>query len=265
MCGSDVPPRNQKYCSEECRIDSMRDRVLIECESCGKTYEIKRSKADRSKFCSKECQTIASQNRVRMTCEFCEEEYDIRASRRESTRFCSRSCKDQWKRSQNRKTTTCSCTYCGDEIEKKPYIADHYDDHFCDDDCRGQWMSENQRREANPNWKGGATHEFGENWLQQRRDILERDGVCQICGSDGSDTHLDVHHIVPRSEFDVVENANTPINLVVLCRSCHKKAEHGTTICPHPEVMHGDFTYVDPKFAPHNQRLPIEVRHTIRE
>ena len=263
VCGSDIPPRNTTYCSQECWKQSVTDRVLTKCECCGKTYEIKRSKADRTRFCSKECQTAAQRNKVHVTCEYCEEDYEIRASRKDSTRFCSRSCKDQWKRSKEPKTTACTCSYCGMSIEKEPYLANQHDDHFCDDSCRGRWISENQKNSDNPNWKGGVTHEFGENWPRQRRRVMNRDEICQICGSDGSDTHLDVHHIVPRSEFDIVENANSLLNLVLLCRSCHKQAEHGSISCSHPEILFEDITYVDPKFAPHNQILPIKTLRTL--
>lgn len=255
VCGELVPPQNIKYCSQSCWEQSARDRVLTECECCGKTYEIKRSKADRTRFCSTECQTTAQRNKIRVECEFCGDEYKIRASRSEATRFCSRSCTDQWRSSKEKKMMTCSCSYCGTSIEKEPYLVNQHDHHFCDDDCRGQWLSENQRREANPNWKGGATHEFGDNWPRQRQRIVERDEVCQICGSDGSDIHLDVHHIVPRSEFDVVEHANSALNLVLLCRRCHKMAEHGSVSCPHPEILSENTTFVSPRFAPQNQRI----------
>lgn len=259
VCGSDVPPQNTRYCSQECWRQSVTDRVLTDCEFCGATYEIKRSKANRTRFCSKDCQAAARRNKVLATCEFCGMEYERRASRSDTTRFCSRSCKDRWKRSQEPKTETCSCSYCGSTIEKAPYVAKQYDNHFCDDDCRGQWMSNHQQRADNPNWKGGATHEFGENWPRQRQRVLERDERCQICGSDGSDTYLDVHHIVPRSEFDPVEKANSLLNLVVLCRSCHKQAEHRSINCPHSELLSNGVTYVDPNFAPHNQRLLLST------
>ena len=205
-----------------------------------------------------------AKDRVLTECECCGNQYKRRAPRSDETRFCSRSCKDAWKRTKATKTTTCSCSHCGSTIEKKPHLAKQHDHHFCHDNCRGQWMSEHQRRDANPNSKGGVTHEFGENWTKQRERVLQRGEVCQNCGSDGSGTHLDVHHIVPRSEFDVVEHANSALSLVVLCRSCHKKAEHGTISCPHPEIIYENRTYVDAKFVPHNQRLPTSPEYCIQ-
>jgi len=253
ICGDKIPRRNRMYCSQSCWKEAVTDRVLNECECCGKTYEIKRSKSDRSRFCSKECQTTYSRNRIVVECQFCGDEYEIRASRSDSTRFCSRTCKDQWKRSQKNRTVERSCAQCGATVKKKPYVASQHENHFCDDSCRGQWMSENQCRNENPNWKGGATHEFGKNWPEQRKRALQRDERCQVCGSDGSDTHLDVHHIVPRSEFDEVEHANTLLNLVLLCRSCHKMAEHGTISCPHPEILGNNKTNVVPRYAAYKQ------------
>ncbi|MFC7044626.1 HNH endonuclease [Halobacteriaceae archaeon GCM10025711] len=96
-------------------------------------------------------------------------------------------------------------------------------------------MSVHQCSDDNPNWKGGACDRFGSNWYRIRERVEERDRVCQVCGDPPSTRALDVHHIVPRSEFDVVEESNAMGNLVLLCRSCHKRVEHGSIPCPSPE------------------------------
>ena len=97
----------------------------------------------------------------------------------------------------------------------------------------GDWMSRRLAGDNNPNWNGGTYTEFGSNWFRVRERIRTRDEACQVCGEDGSDCRLDVHHIVPRREFDVVEHSNTPYNLVLLCQSCHKQVEHGSIPCPY--------------------------------
>lgn len=95
-------------------------------------------------------------------------------------------------------------------------------------------MSRSTAGERNPNWKGGQyTNEwYGPGWDIIRERVQDRDGVCQHCGHDGSDTRLEVHHIVPLREFRekddaTLEDANRKANLILLCKRCHGRAEHG--------------------------------------
>lgn len=55
-----------------------------------------------------------------------------------------------------------------------------------------------------------------------RRDVLERDTcVCQLCGADGDETSLHVHHIEKYSEN---ENLRTDVeNGITLCEFCHSQ------------------------------------------
>jgi DEAD/DEAH box helicase domain-containing protein len=48
--------------------------------------------------------------------------------------------------------------------------------------------------------------------------------TCQKCGL--KDDRLHVHHIIPRCEFDDVNDSNYKENLVTLCPSCHKTLEN---------------------------------------
>lgn len=76
------------------------------------------------------------------------------------------------------------------------------------------------------------THQFGDNWLEQREAAIDRDRECVMCGlprDDHIDTYgkdLHVHHIVPRAEFVVdgeydAEAANAMDNLMAVCVRCH--------------------------------------------
>lgn len=94
-------------------------------------------------------------------------------------------------------------------------------------------MSESRRGADNPQWKGGHCRRYGPGWTAARRLVRERDEVCQSCGRDGTDEPLEVHHIIPLRTFrdsDAVALswAHDPSNLVLLCRSCHNRAEHGS-------------------------------------
>lgn len=82
--------------------------------------------------------------------------------------------------------------------------------------------------EESPNWTGGTADYYGENWLEQRRRTLERDGyACQDCGLTNDDhkrqygRELHVHHVQKLRTFDEPAEANRLDNLVTLCESCH--------------------------------------------
>lgn len=67
---------------------------------------------------------------------------------------------------------------------------------------------------------GVHTWEYPADWKERAQRIKERDKhCCQFCGSN---SQLDVHHIVYLSNW----GTNQQSNLVTLCRPCHE-AEHG--------------------------------------
>ncbi|WP_158058790.1 HNH endonuclease [Halorussus halophilus] len=207
----------------------------VECTHCNESYRVKPCKVKQTKYCSKECHTESQKRRVTLVCEYCEDQYEVKQSHSKASRFCSRVCKDTHKR--ERPNPTVPCSWCGESLERRRYDIEHYENQFCDEQCMGKWRSRNIVGEEHPQWKDGTYAQFGDNWFWMRRKIRERDEVCQICREDGSSHMLDVHHIVPRREFDMVENSNTPYNLVLLCRSCHKRVEHGSIPCPHPTIQ----------------------------
>jgi len=65
-----------------------------------------------------------------------------------------------------------------------------------------------------------------------RAKLRETQEECQECGHDGSDRRLEVHHIVPVRKFradpdSTLRDAHRLGNLVLLCNSCHTKADFG--------------------------------------
>ena len=83
-------------------------------------------------------------------------------------------------------------------------------------------------------WHGdrpGAVR-YGAGWTEAREIALDRQSTCQHCDHDGSEYPLDVHHKIPvrhfvdHDDYDA-QDAHFQANLVVLCRPCHVKAEHG--------------------------------------
>lgn len=58
-------------------------------------------------------------------------------------------------------------------------------------------------------------------WKEIRQKALERDGeVCRVCGGDGSDSRLEVHHIIKDTD-----DPNSLLNLATLCVEHHRELE----------------------------------------
>ncbi len=95
-CGGSFEPareRPQQYCSPACATAARRDRVTIECDHCGETFETIPSKKERGKrFCSNACKTAGLRSDVTNACEECGEEYEVKAWVADDSRFCSASC-----------------------------------------------------------------------------------------------------------------------------------------------------------------------------
>ncbi|MFB6104637.1 MAG: HNH endonuclease [Halobacteriaceae archaeon] len=126
------------------------------------------------------------------------------------------------------------CEICGESIERFPSeITSEVT--VCSEDCQAKWLSAAFEGEGHPNWAGGPSSSYGTGWNRVRTEALQRDGyACQICGKDKAaiGRNPDVHHIVPvrwfRNEDGFEErDAHTLENVVSLCVSCHRRADHG--------------------------------------
>jgi len=84
----------------------------------------------------------------------------------------------------------------------------------------------------------GDERQYGTNWKQIRRKILDRDGhQCRICGRGYEELGRspDIHHITPLREFDTPAEANKEDNLIALCQRHHMMVEYGDLSAPEPE------------------------------
>lgn len=95
-------------------------------------------------------------------------------------------------------------------------------------------MSVSSAKEKNPMWIDGRTSDswYGTEYQWAKKQIRRKFDECASCSEDGSNHHLDVHHIVPIRFFATDESASATWvhqegNLILLCRPCHKRAEHG--------------------------------------
>jgi len=51
--------------------------------------------------------------------------------------------------------TTVPCDSCGSDVERTGYQLEQYDNHFCDNDCKNEWLKDYSKGETNPNYNGG--------------------------------------------------------------------------------------------------------------
>lgn len=133
----------------------------------------------------------------------------------QSRRFCSKQC--QWKDEEYKNKMR--------EIRKKIKVTEEQIEQ-----CKGMGeankgkhrslKTEYKSGKEHPNWKGGTEKYRGKDWKQQKQRALDRDKICQRCGSNKM---LDVHHIIPyRKSKD-----NSLDNLITFCRRCHIIHERG--------------------------------------
>ena len=91
--------------------------------------------------------------------------------------------------------------------------------------CQCPWHT-GMAGEKNPAWKGGPKYRWsGVGWKAARREIWERDKVCQLCGGAPlPNRKLDVHHIIERRDG----GTNELYNLIGYHHGCHTKVHrHG--------------------------------------
>lgn len=126
-------------------------------------------------------------------------------------RFCSQSCQRSFVASKPRHATrnrvAKTCETCGEPFEVPRYREPEA--RYCSNACYHVGKRESLRGPANPSWKGGVSTNY---YLR----IVTKD-ECADCGGRRG---LDVHHL------DQNRSNNTRENLIVLCRSCHKKRHY---------------------------------------
>lgn len=200
----------------------------VECDVCGTTYRKKPYLAEESDrhFCSDECKSEGYKDRVDLECDHCGKSFERRQSHynEDGPNYCSQQCNGE--ATQDREMV--KCTNCGAEHERRRWQIENYDDHFCSVECRTEYM----RGENDPKWRGGSwvlktlRRRAGDFRWRDRLDHIDQDPPleCEMCGAteeDFEDDLLDVHHIVPVMAGGV----NRSELLMVLCRSCHRKAD----------------------------------------
>ena len=79
-------------------------------------------------------------------------------------------------------------------------------------------------------WRNGSTHQ----WRKIRERIIARDVVCQLCGQDQGQMHID--HITAKSKG----GTDMDSNLRLLCQSCNLRKGAGFfERAPTPPTLQG--------------------------
>lgn len=216
ICGKMFNPAKPsvKFCSKKCYYES-KYKIQI-CKNCGNGFKILKSLKG-IKFCSKKCRHEYYQNRYYETkeCLVCGKKFSALKSKKRVC--CSVRCAAKYIESK----VAIKCKECGKTFFKK--LSKSGKTHFCSKRCYSKWCIENWRGDNNHNWRGGSSRYRGENWIEQRTKARERDNhTCQNCGTDSD---LQVHHIIPFKFFDNYIEANRLKYLKTLCRKCHGKEE----------------------------------------
>ena len=117
------------------------------------------------------------------------------------------------------------CTCKTDEFRRKVgYASEHRSEetHKRMRDNHADFSGENH-----PHWKGGITPEnkkfrASDEYMEWRVLVLERDDyTCQECSQRGG--YLNVHHILPYSDWKDPQFSLNIKNGITLCKDCHKK------------------------------------------
>ena len=177
---------------------------------------------------------------VEVTCAWCDNPKRVKrnVAEKDKRHFCDQQCMGKW-RSENRTgenaanwrggNHTYHCEYCGGERELRPCQVTESGRVFCNRKCKAEWESENWTDETHPAWTGGRVR-YGKGWSEPYKEYIRKQygHACVICGvsEKTNGRKLDVHHIQPARSFeDGDEMRHHPSNLIVLCRSCHKRWE----------------------------------------
>jgi len=148
-------------------------------------------------------------------CELCKKHFTTPAYKPHQ-RFCCVKCSRTYNMrkiaGKNKNGKKLTCTICGNEYYRPGCRCKN--SRFCSKECQN--LS-----------KGKDHHLYRKNGSKWRYRFLfdPFPKHCQFCGTHINDlSRLEVHHI------DKNRNNNEKSNLIVLCPSCHKKADHGTLV-----------------------------------
>lgn len=173
-----------------------------------------------------------------VTCDSCGDEFRRKKSHIRDNNFCSKSCESDWKSSNmigksnpsyNGGMVLVNCSHCSSDLKRKQSVVEKQNNFFCDQNCQGQWRSDNLSGENSWAYKDGSSLDNYYNtreWKNFRHKMAALlDTSCSICDSSNKRQNA-LHHIIRMGDFEDRENANHINNVVFLCQSHHMELEN---------------------------------------
>lgn len=137
-------------------------------------------------------------------------------------KFCSKSCSAKFtNRTHPKRKPEGSCVTCGTEITTSRK--------FCPKCSPKNSINHQNISEVLYGGNGHRSNRYGYVRWHAKKTIKHREKKCERCGYD---KHVEVCHIKPIKDFDpttLLEEVNSPDNLLLLCPNCHWEFDHPTS------------------------------------
>lgn len=200
----------RRYCSKACGGVARRRRVTLECPTCGRSFQIYRSKGEERRFCSKACYLKDHATAVlERKCDQCGKTF-FPPDYSDKRRFCSRQCFGAAK----------SLSMRG--ANNPNYGGTLYSGGWVMPGGTRVELSLSRRGDGNPNYLDGrGAGRIRHQTCIHRWATENLPRVCAGCGREATD----VHHVVAQRFFPQLELSHFRQNLVWLCVRCHRAAD----------------------------------------
>jgi 5-methylcytosine-specific restriction endonuclease McrA len=204
--------KRKKYCSLACAYAQAR-KQRQPCPVCGKPRPLPR------KTCSAKCgyefrkRSLRSQKK----CPLCGVMFWPVNRRYGHSVFCGKKCHVAHQRTSTVMVKV-PCVICGTTVLRHPTRVRP------NATCGRACLTKSQMGSRSALWRGGSDPNRGRGWVKLAESIRMRDKYqCQRCTrtQEENGQKLSVDHIKPWRLFASAEEANSPHNLVSLCRRCH--------------------------------------------
>ena len=191
--------------------NGMGKLLYRECPQCGTSFTTYPSV--NQKFCSKACSDQAVTWPLRY-CVTCKRQLSIHCM----GDLC-RSCRGK----ARAVLAEATCLQCKRTFATRAWRKAQGKAKFCSRPCVNEYQKTLTGTQSF-RWNGGKDRRRGVGWKIARQWALVRANErCEHCGKPRQPHDLGIHHIKPYQFCKTDAEANSPGNLIALCRSCHSK------------------------------------------
>ncbi len=161
-------------------------------------------------------------------CLSCNEDFEVLYYLRNSVVACSKYCSNRLITLRKLRGIYLQCNMCDRLVYKERTKVRKKN--FCSRKCDHLYRKTVHSLNPPANILENRKKYYGENWRFITRKVRsEQNYNCMDCGINEVDygQALSVHHIVPFTTFNTIEEANKRTNLVGVCERCHRKRHSG--------------------------------------